>query len=120
MQEIAATCVFLAAKIEENSRKLKDVATIAMAKTTGIHPEKIDQNSDVCAHRSTSIYLMQTVTQEFRRWTSAILAREELLVETLCFDFLVHHPHSILVDLLQSMPEDTILEDHSWSIANDS
>ena len=42
-QEMAATCIFLAAKIEECSRKAKDVAMITLSKNHRKSFEEIQQ-----------------------------------------------------------------------------
>lgn len=52
LKEMAATCIFLAAKIEECSRKAKDVALITMAKNSAIAPETIDQQTNKVRPRS--------------------------------------------------------------------
>ena len=51
---------------------------------------------------------------------NAILLTEEVLLEALCFDFIVASPHSDLVDLFDARPETVEVEEYAWSIANDS
>ncbi len=53
--------------------------------------------------------------------TSAkILDVEELLLEALCFDFIVGTPHAELVDLFDAHQERPEVEEYAWSIASDS
>ena len=49
-----------------------------------------------------------------------ILLTEEVLLEALCFDFVVATPHAELVDLFDSRQEKPELEECAWSIASDS
>lgn len=49
-----------------------------------------------------------------------ILAVEELLLEALCFDFVVGTPHAELVDLFDAHQERPEVEEYAWSIASDS
>lgn len=49
-----------------------------------------------------------------------ILAIEEVLLEALCFDFVVASPHAELIDLLNAHQEKPEVEEHSWTIASDS
>ena len=51
---------------------------------------------------------------------TAILLTEEVLLEALCFDFIVPTPQSDLVDLFDARPEAADVEEYAWSIANDS
>ena len=50
----------------------------------------------------------------------AILLTEEVLLEALCFDFVVATPHAELVDLFDSRGEKPEVEEYAWSIASDS
>lgn len=49
-----------------------------------------------------------------------ILATEEVLLEAICFDFVVDNPHQILVDLFETHGGDLVLQEIAWSIAYDS
>lgn len=40
-QEIAATCLFLASKTEENGKRLEDLVTVALAKLHSIAPSEV-------------------------------------------------------------------------------
>jgi len=99
-QEVAAASLFLATKTEEHSRKLKDIAWICYSKATG---EK-DENSS-----------------EVGRWQRNILAMEEILLEALCFDFIVDHSLADLAEVL--LLENTgggAFEQLAWTLATDS
>lgn len=49
-----------------------------------------------------------------------ILLTEEVLLEALCFDFVVESPHADLVDLFEKFECATKLQDYAWTIAHDS
>ncbi|PFH54380.1 hypothetical protein AMATHDRAFT_135327 [Amanita thiersii Skay4041] len=102
-QDVAAACIFLATKTEECGRKLRDVAKICHSKITGMDPNTIPNDS-----------------KDVEQLQSAILQTEEVLLEVLCFDFLISSPHADLVDLFDSYEVDTLLQDYAWSIAHDS
>lgn len=58
--------------------------------------------------------------QEVEECQSVILLTEEVLLEALCFDFIVASPQSDLVDLFEAQQQSADVEQHAWSIANDS
>ncbi|KAI0736973.1 cyclin-like protein [Fomitopsis betulina] len=102
-QEVAAACVFLATKTEECGRKLRDVAKVLCAKSTNIAVADIPDDF-----------------KEQEQYQTAILQTEEVLLEALCFDFVVDSPHSELVDLFAARQDTPELEECAWSIANDT
>jgi Cyclin, N-terminal domain len=42
IQEIGATCLFLASKTEENGKRLEDIVTVMLAKVHGIAPAEVE------------------------------------------------------------------------------
>ncbi|KAI0341687.1 cyclin-like protein [Trametopsis cervina] len=102
-QDVAAACVFLATKTEECGRKLRDVARVYCSKVWGRKTEEIADDS-----------------QELEESQTAILLIEEILLEALCFDFVVRSPHADLVDLLEARQESNEFEEYAFTIANDS
>ncbi|KZV97674.1 cyclin-like protein [Exidia glandulosa HHB12029] len=106
-------CLFLAAKIEETSRKIADLSRMAMTKARNLNIEKHDWNAP-------------DTRKELEKWQRRILTVEEVVIDVLCFDFFVTHPHSGLTVLFESWPEDQqfdepeFLEATTWTVANDS
>lgn len=49
-----------------------------------------------------------------------ILLTEEVLLEAICFDFIVENPHVELVDLYDARDDDSLVKEYSWCIAHDS
>ena len=47
-----------------------------------------------------------------------ILFTEEVLLEAICFDFVIGSPHAELVDLFDAYGDSS--RDYAWSIAHDS
>ncbi|TFK76472.1 cyclin-like protein [Pluteus cervinus] len=102
-QDVAASCIFLATKTEECGRKLRDVARICQAKITGVDPGQIAPDS-----------------KEVDQSQTTILLTEEVLLEALCFDFVVENPHAELVGLFDSCNVDPLIQEYAWSLAHDS
>ncbi|KAJ6502576.1 cyclin-like protein [Mycena sanguinolenta] len=99
-QDVAASCIFLATKTEECGRKLRDVARISQVKIL---------SREVAAD-----------SKEVEQCQASILLTEEVLLEALCFDYVVESPHSKLVDLFDAHDEDTKVQECAWSFAHDS
>ena len=65
-----------------------------------------------------------------KRWEQLVLTYEEVLLEVLCFDFDILHPHAFVADILRAYeaenPElspaalDPALIECVWSVAHDS
>jgi cyclin K len=77
---------------------------------------KVFQVSSLPSIRSRWNYVIQEV--ETRQ--ISILFTEEVLLEALCFDFVVDSPHADLVDLFDSHSDDILVQEYAWSIAHDS
>lgn len=58
--------------------------------------------------------------QELIESQNAILLTEEVLLEALCFDFVIRSPHIDLIDLLEARRESPEFEEYAFTIANDS
>ena len=120
-QDVAASCIFLATKTEECGRKLRDVARVCEAKIANTEVPNIAADGKVRepSHRSSPLLRISTKQEVELRQTS-ILLTEEVLLEALCFDFVVDCPHADLVDIFASRPGDQIVQEYAWSIAHDS
>ncbi|KAI0318952.1 cyclin-like protein [Amylostereum chailletii] len=102
-QNVAAACIFLATKTEECGRKLKDVARVMVSKLKGVDPGHVpDNGKDV---EEAVVWILQT---------------EEVLLDALCFDFVVDSPHGDLVTLFEACDTSPIVQDYAFSIAHDS
>ncbi|KAI8331528.1 cyclin-like protein [Chlamydoabsidia padenii] len=77
--DMAATSLFVAAKVEENTRRIKDFVNACAQKAA--KNDKLVLNED---------------SKDFVRWKETMLFNEVILLETLCFDLTIEHPHLYL------------------------
>lgn len=104
-QNIAATALFLANKVEENCRKTKDII-IAVAKV---------------AQKNASL-IIDEQSKEYWRWRDSILTYEELMLEQLTFDLMVENPYRYLFELLGQLDivHNKNLRQAAWAFCNDA
>ncbi|KAK9463831.1 cyclin-like protein [Lipomyces oligophaga] len=109
--DISGTCIFLATKNEETTRKLKDIV-VACCRV---------------AHRDSQLYVDEQ-DKEFWRWRDIILFNEELLLEALCFDFIIETPYQLLLSYTVRFVNDNeetsvhanTINRSAWAFINDS
>ncbi|KAG0237643.1 hypothetical protein BGW42_000471 [Actinomortierella wolfii] len=129
--DIGATCVYLASKTEESTRKFKDVI-ITCAQRAAKKDTPIDDQSKVRHYsmfaRQDMVTLINHVLApedgkehtkeskktivphcftlplylEYRAWKETIMYMEELLLEALCFDLSVEHPYAFMLTLIDN------------------
>jgi protein BUR2 len=102
---IAATALFLATKVEENCRKMKELV-VACCRVAQKQPSLIvDEQS-----------------KEYWKWRDTILHNEDLLLEALCFDLQLEQPYRILFEFLcyYGVQSDKNLRNVSWAYLNDA
>ena len=101
----AATALFLATKVEENCRKMRELV-VACCRVAQKQPNLVidDQN------------------KEYWKWRDTILHNEDVLLESLCFDLKLEQPYRILFEFLQyyNMQDQKNLRNTSWAFLNDS
>jgi CTD kinase subunit beta len=78
-QDVAAACLFVASKMEDTSKKAKDILTAVYACR---HPQGPELNPDSA-----------TLEEQRKR----LLGLERMILEVHCFDFRGRHPHAPLV-----------------------
>lgn len=102
---IAATCLFLATKVEENCRKMKELI-MACVRVAQRDPNKIVDEQD----------------RDYWRWKDNILHNEDLLLEAICFDLSLEPPYRPLFDLLLLFGQENNkpLRNAAWAFVNDS
>ncbi|KAI4196743.1 MAG: hypothetical protein LQ346_003166 [Caloplaca aetnensis] len=102
---MAATSVFLATKIEENCRKMKELV-IACVRVAQKDPHKMVDEQD----------------KEYWRWKDNILHNEDVLLEALCFDLTLEPPYKTLSEYLNHFGEgdNRRLRNSAWAFINDS
>lgn len=102
---VAATAIFLATKVEENYRKMRELV-VACCRVAQKQPNLVvDEQS-----------------KEYWKWRDTILHNEDLLLEALCFDLQLEQPYRILLDFLRfyGVQENKQLRNTSWAFLNDA
>ncbi|KAI4175336.1 MAG: hypothetical protein LQ343_001711 [Gyalolechia ehrenbergii] len=102
---MAATSIFLATKVEEDCRKMRELV-IACVRVAQKDPHKLVDEQD----------------KEFWRWKDNILHNEDVLLEALCFDLTLEPPYKVLFDYLTYFgeSENRRLRNSAWAFINDS
>lgn len=102
---MAATCLFLAYKVEECVRKMRELV-VACVRVAQKDPHKTVDEQD----------------KEYWRWRDNILQYEDLLLEAICFDLSLEPPYKTLFDLLVQFEqgENKKLRNAAWAFVNDS
>ncbi|PKA50746.1 Cyclin-T1-3 [Apostasia shenzhenica] len=102
---IATVCMFLAGKVEETPRPLKDVILVSY---------EIIHKKDPSA--------VQRIKQKevYEQQKELILLGERLVLATLCFDLNVHHPYKPLVEAIKKFKvARNALAQVAWNFVND-
>ncbi len=102
---VAATALFLATKVEENCRKMRELV-VACCRVAQKNPNLVVDEQN----------------KEYWKWRDTILHNEDLLLEALCFDLQLDQPYRILFEFLQyyGAEHNKILRNTSWAFLNDS
>lgn len=102
---LGATALFLATKVEESCRKMKDIV-VACCRVAQKNPNLIvDEQS-----------------KDFWKWRDTILQNEDVLLETLCFDLTIEPPHKQLYEMLKyyGVHHNKQLRNAAWAFVTDS
>ncbi|KAJ2009808.1 hypothetical protein GGI04_000124 [Coemansia thaxteri] len=98
---IAATCLFIACKAEESLRKLDCFIPV------------------IVYYASKGNRKAPPGTTEFEKWRAVILRTEVVVLQALCFDLVVEHPHMALVGLCDRLELPQHLSQMTWSFIAD-
>ena len=104
-QTLGATALFLATKVEESCRKMKDIV-VACCRVAQKNPNLIvDEQS-----------------KDFWKCRDTILQNEDVLLELLCFDLTIDPPHKQLYDMLKyyNVHHNKQLRNAAWAFVTDS
>lgn len=97
--------MFLATKVEENVRKMKELV-VACVRVALKDPNK----------------LVDEQTKDFWKWRDTILYSEDVLLESLCFDMNVEPPYKTMYEMLKyyNVEHNKRLRNASWAFLSDS
>jgi len=101
---LGAVALFVATKVEECTRKLKDIV-IACCRVAQKKPNLVvDEQS-----------------KDFWRWRDTILMNEDVLLEVLCFDLTIELPHKQLFSMLKfyNQEHNKPLRNAAWAFVTD-
>ncbi|KAI7834740.1 cyclin-like protein, partial [Kickxella alabastrina] len=98
---IAATCLFFACKSEETLRKLDSFIPV------------------IVYYASKGNRRAPPGTTEFEKWRTVILHTEVVLLEALCFDMVVDHPHVPLIEIIDKLRPTQQLSQMAWNFIAD-
>lgn len=103
--QIAATALFLATKVEENCRKMKELV-VSCVRVALKDPNK----------------LVDEQTKDFWKWRDTILYSEDVLLEALCFDLNVESPYKTMYDMMKyyGVEHNKKLRNSAWAFLSDS
>ncbi|OZJ01819.1 hypothetical protein BZG36_04810 [Bifiguratus adelaidae] len=101
--DIAATCIFLATKVEETGRKISHIIVVCAQK----------------AQKNDKLTLPEG-SPDYERWRNTILRNEQMLLEATCFDLTLEHPYKSLINFTQESGVSKEISQSAWGIVNDS
>jgi len=96
---IATTCLYLAAKVAETPRKIRDIVNVSY---------QILNNKTL------------RISSEYWDLKDVVVKMESVVLRTLGFDVSISHPHNYLLNYLYSLKADERLAQLSWNILSDS
>lgn len=97
----ARTCLFLATKVEENARRIRDILNVTYRL----------QNPDKDPLK---------VSEQYWKLKESVVLAEQLLLRVLGFNLTSRHPHHYVLHFLKELGASEELAVLSWSILNDS
>ncbi|EED19517.1 cyclin, putative [Talaromyces stipitatus ATCC 10500] len=102
---VAAGCLFLASKVDENCRKIKEMVIACCRVAQKNNNLEVDEQN-----------------KEFWRWKDTLLAYEDMCLEALCFDLQLEQPHKICYEFLCYFGKNDHkgLRNAAWAFLNDS
>ncbi|KAH0383749.1 cyclin-like protein, partial [Aureobasidium melanogenum] len=102
---LGATALFLATKVEESCRKMKDLV-VACCRVAQKNPN----------------LLIDEQSKDFWKWRDTILLNEDVLLEMLCFDLTIEAPHKQLYEMLKyyQVHHNKQLRNAAWAFVTDS
>jgi cyclin T len=103
---IATTCLFLAGKVEETPKKLRDIIMVT---------EQMRHKDSVPPKRP-----LDPEGAEFDELREKILTHELIVLQTIAFDMTIEHPYKYLLMYVKQIQGNRNLAQVAWNFVNDS
>ncbi|CAO3629543.1 unnamed protein product [Cunninghamella blakesleeana] len=97
--DMAATSLFVASKVEENTRRIKDFINACAQKASKNDKLTLEEGS-----------------KDYMKWKDTMLCNEVILLETLCFDLTIEHPHMCLLEFQNQLNVSGSILRKAWMI----
>ncbi|KAJ7545809.1 hypothetical protein O6H91_08G011600 [Diphasiastrum complanatum] len=104
VKRVAASCVWLAAKLEESPRKIRDILNVF---------HRMD-----CRHKNLPLDPLDAKTYEELK--TDLIKTERHLLKEMGFICHVEHPHKFIINYLLQLDAPAELMQEAWNLANDS
>ncbi|XP_063985967.1 cyclin-T2 isoform X2 [Diachasmimorpha longicaudata] len=120
---IAAASLFLAAKVEEQPRKLEHVIKVAhmcLHKDQNTPDTKSDVRSMQCFEEAELCLIKKKLFQHYLEQAQDLVFNENVLLQTLGFDVAIDHPHTHVVRCCQLVKASKDLAQTSYFMASNS
>jgi len=105
---IAIACLFLAGKVEETPKKLKDVIQISHKLSHQFFTPKEKYNT------------LKLDSPQYEDLQKRIVIYERIILQALSFDLNVEHPYKYLLEYIKKMNGNRGLAQTAWNFVNDS
>eukprot|EP00249_Psilotum_nudum_P023151 c28760_g1_i5 orf=413-1675(+) len=106
VKRVAASCVWLAAKLEESPRKIQHVLNV-------FHRME-------CRRENKSLELLDPFSKEYEELKIDLIRTERHLLKEMGFICHVEHPHKFIINYLTQLEAPPELMQDAWNLANDS
>ncbi|CAM6126737.1 unnamed protein product [Calypogeia fissa] len=105
VKRVAASCVWLAAKLEESPRKIPAVLNVF---------HRLDRRRG-----SAPLDLLDQFSKKYEEMKTELITTERHLLKEMGFICHVEHPHKFVINYILQLNADQLMQD-AWSMANDS
>ncbi len=140
LQSVAASCVWLAAKLEESPKEISAVLQVLWRmerRRNNLPIEVLDLHSPVCSITqiaplsfSSDVYYSaftslgtkfepQYALQKYLEMKTALIRTERHLLKEMGFICHVEHPHKFIMSYLKALEAPVELMQEAWNLAND-
>jgi len=103
---VAMTALFLATKVEESARKIRDILNVfdrLLKKRQGL-----------------ALDLLDATSQRYARWRGQMKAMELVMLKELGYILYVDHPHKFFLHYINCLNLDREVAQRAWNFLNDS